>query len=317
MYMQTFAAFNKNNEIRENSSSGGMFYEIAAYVIKNQGVVFGAKYDENWKVVHGHTETISGIMEFLGSKYVQSSILEEYAEVKKYLRAGKLVLFSGTPCQIGGLKSYLGQKEHNLITVDFICHGVPGPGVWKKYLEYRGGSRKIRKVNFRDKTEGWRRFSIKIEYEDGDDYRQNLEKDIYMKGFLQDIILRPSCYECQFKGMDRASDITLADYWGVWEQIESMYDDKGISLVFIHTQTGLEIWNEIRQHFKTEKIVDERVLFYNPSAIQSVVRPNKRDKFFSNGAGDMMLLKKMTHDSWFTRIKRIMKQIGRKLLRRY
>lgn len=308
-----YAAAAKDERIRRSSSSGGVFYEISSFVIENQGVVFGAKYDENWNVVHGHTETESGIREFLGSKYVQSALGRSYIEAEKYLKEGRLVLFSGTPCQISGLKHYLGLEYSKLVTVDFICHGVPSPAVWRKYLEFRKADDKIRRINFRDKTEGWRMYSLKLEFENRSEYRKKQTEDLYMRGFLQDIYLRPSCYTCRFKGIDRDSDITLGDYWGVWEDMPLLFDDKGTSLVFLHTSAGEKIWEKIRGNLKLEMIDSRKPLLHNPSAYHSVEYPKKRDEFFANDTGDFDLLTRLTKESCFAKARRRVKQKFKKI----
>lgn len=199
MFPKFYACNNIEEKIRLSSSSGGAFYSLAKAVLSQNGIVFGARFDENWNVIHDCCESVSEIEQFMGSKYVQSKISDMYEKSKKYLLAGRYVLFSGTPCQIYGLKSYLGKDYENLITMDFVCHGVPSPMVWRRYIEERSNSREIKKINFRDKTDGWRRFSLCIQYSDGNEYRKNQHEDIFMKGFLQNIFLRPSCYECRFK----------------------------------------------------------------------------------------------------------------------
>lgn len=279
-YPVVYAAINRDIGIRKYSSSGGVFFLIAKCVIEEGGVVFGAKYNDNWEVEHDFAENINDVKSFLGSKYVQSSLGNAYFKVKSFLKEDRIVLFSGTPCQIYGLKAFLGGNYSNLITVDLVCHGVPSRLVWRKYLEYRSAGREIVNVNFRDKTEGWLEFSLKIHYKNGSSYRENLHKDVYMRGFLQDIYLRPACYECKFKGLERDSDITLADLWGCSEIYPKMFDDGGTSLVMVHSVKGDQVWNSIKMKMDFCEIIDEGYQKYNPNILTSVT-PNKKERNFT------------------------------------
>ena len=270
-----YAAINNNAEIRAKSSSGAVFYELANCIIEQGGVVFAVKLNEQHEAIHDYFESMDDIQPFLGSKYVQSKLNDTYQRVKTFLESGRKVLFCGTPCQVYGLKSFLNKSYDNLILVDFICHGVPSPKVWKMYLEYR----KVKPmdiVSFRDKTEGWKLCSIKI-----GKYRKNQLKDTYMRGFIQNIILRPSCYECRFKGVKRESDITLGDLWGAEKIVPDMFDDKGISVVIIQSEKGKKIWGSIQQCFTVKTVPQEFVEKYNSNIIISaVVKENKRTQFF-------------------------------------
>lgn len=312
MAIQSFAVYNRDSGIRKKSSSGGVFFEIARLCIEKRGVVFGAAFNKEWKVIHEHANELKEVDSFLGSKYVQSSIGGEYAEVKQKLNQGKICLFSGTPCQIAGLKSYLGKEYENLITVDFICHGVPSPGVWRKYVESQKGE-KAKKISFRDKTEGWLRFSLRIDYEDGEIYRKSLNEDLYMQGFLKNIYLRPSCYECYFKGMDRKSDITLADYWGIQKDIPNMFDDLGTSAVFLHSEIGNKIWNEIQDHFIFCEVNMNDPIVHNISAISSVNKTKKRKIFFRKDTFDFKVLRRLVKEPVIKKIYYISIRITHKL----
>ncbi|MCC8015047.1 MAG: Coenzyme F420 hydrogenase/dehydrogenase, beta subunit C-terminal domain [Eubacterium sp.] len=292
-----YAAVNKNDNIRERSSSGAVFYELAERIIKNGGIVYGAKFNENWSVVHGHTDSAEGLYDFLGSKYVQSSMADEYKDAERNLKAGRIVLFSGTPCQIEGLKYYLGKEYEKLLTVDFICHGVPSPFVWKKYLTEAAKGREVTSVSFRDKTEGWIHFSLRIDFKDGSRYRQTQQEDLFMKGFLQDIYLRPSCYQCRFKTIERNSDITLADYWGVNVVLPEMFDDKGTSVILIHSKCGEDIWKDVQSKFQFFQIDIGEVKEKNSNAVSSVFLPKNRADFYGKGAIDFDYLRSLTKTS--------------------
>lgn len=309
------AANNKNDKIRQISSSGAVFYELAGYVIKNHGIVCGARYDENWNVVHGYADTMERVMAFIGSKYVQSSVGNLFKKVKEFLDEKRLVLFSGTPCQIEGLKMFLQKDYENLITVDLVCHGVPSPKVWQEYIDLRSDGRPVTSVNFRDKTEGWVRFSLRMKLEGGKEYRKNQFEDLYMKGFLQDIYLRPSCYNCYFKGIQRKSDITLADLWKCQSIAPDLFDDKGTSLILIQSQNGMEIWNDIKKNFVYKKLTLDDAKLSNPNMTESVSKNVKREKYYS-GNKSFEELEKITYvrkPSFVRRIFRKMKKSAKYL----
>lgn len=256
--LKVYAAKNNNEEIRMQSSSGGIFTLLAEKVIQESGVVFGARFDENWEVKHDYTETIEGLAAFRGSKYVQSRIEDNYQKVEQFLKQGRKVLFSGTPCQIAGLKCFLRKEYSNLLTVDFICHGVPSPGVWRQYLKERVArmcdknsvstapiskeNAHIESISFRDKRLGWKKFSfaLTLSATDRSGVKNTVSllntkyKNPFLIGFLRDLYLRPSCHHCPSKGFNSSSDITIADFWGINDYMPKENDHKGYSLVFIH-----------------------------------------------------------------------------------
>lgn len=300
MAVCVYACQNKDSAVREQSSSGGIFWLLANVILDEQGVVFGAAYDKEWQVYHTYGETPEDIRKFMGSKYVQSRVGDSYQKVKEFLDAGRKVLFSGTPCQIAGLYAYLGRKAENLVTVDLICHGVPSRRVWREYLAEICNGRKIKDISFRDKTEGWKTFSMKMEFTDGSTYRKNLQQDLFMQGFLQDIYLRPSCYVCKFRGMERQADITVADFWGVENYVPELFDDRGTSLILVHSEMGERMINAIKKDMDGKEISSEVVRKENPSVICSVGCPKKRNVFFKKKRSKESYrhyLKKMTSDT--------------------
>ena len=312
-YLKVFSCYNKNEDIRMKSSSGGIFYLLAEQVIERGGVVFGAGFDKSWNVVHSYCDTLEGIKAYMTSKYVQSSMQDTFHSVKKFVEAGRLVLFSGTPCQVTALNNYLSKQYTNLILVDFICHGVPSPLVWKKYLEERAQGRNITDVSFRDKTEGWTEFSLKIGFEDGSEYRMNQHTDVYMKSFLQNFNLRPSCYKCRFKLLNRISDFTLADFWGAKEVMPEMFDDKGVSLLLVHSEKCLPLIKNMESQLIIKEIPSKIVLETNTNAVHSVAEPDNRKAFFENTDGSMVKrLEKFTHVSIITKVKRRLKRLVNK-----
>lgn len=299
--LKTYAVKNKDEKIRLKSSSGGVFTLLAEYIINRNGVVFGAKFDKKWKVIHDYTETIEGLANFRGSKYVQSDIGNCFNEAREFLKKGRLVLFTGTPCQIAGLKLFLRKEYENLITVDVACHGVPSPKIWKEYLtelkkefenKTHNSKAEISQVFFRDKSTGWKQYCFNIkgflmfkrantEKREKFDFREFSSQNLFMKGFIGDLYLRPSCFSCPSKELKSGSDITIADFWGVNITIPEIDDDKGISLVFCNTKKGEDFFENLPHLFKKETDYLSAVK-YNSAIISSVSEPPKRGIFYQN-----------------------------------
>ena len=280
----TYAAINEDENIRKKSSSGGVFSLLAEWAIGSGGVVYGARYNSDWMVITDSIDSLEEIYLFRGSKYMQSNLNDSYLECREILKEGRLVLFCGTPCQISGLKNYLRCQYDNLITVDFVCHGVPSPRVWRRYLEElfpREGDRVISDINFRDKKNGWKQFRLVIDYiEDGqrNSIASVYTENIFMRAFLSDLILRPSCYQCPVKCGRSHADITIGDLWGAEYIVPDMDDNQGISLVMTNTSKGEELFKKIPvKEFPIEYI---DVCKYN-SAIVEASRPHlRRSEFF-------------------------------------
>lgn len=281
-----YSAYNKEENVRVNSSSGGIFTLISKYIIKQGGVVFGACFNEKLEVVHSCAKTYEELAKFRGSKYVQSVIGSTYRQAMTLLEEGKLVLFTGTPCQISGLLSYLQKGYPNLYTHDLICHGVPSPLAWKKYSGYceKCAGASIEKVTFRNKETGWKTYSISIKFTNGTIYKSLSSDDIYIKGFLSDLYLRPSCHGCSFKTIHRQSDITLADFWGVQNVFPEMDDDKGISVVMVNTEKGQMLFDKIKESLilNDKEIEIGLIEKYNPSIIKASIAHKNRKNFFEN-----------------------------------
>lgn len=280
--LQVLAAINKDESIRLKSSSGGIFYLLAEKVIREGGVVFGARFDADWQVVIDYTETLSGVEAFMGSKYVQARMDLAYTHARQFLKEGRKVLFSGTPCQIAGLHQYLRKEYENLLTVDFICHGTPSPKVWGMYLDTLVKDRsQVQWIQFRNKQNGWKNYSMKIQYQANG---QRMELAIpsyqspYMKAFLQDITLRPSCYQCQAKCGSSRSDLTIADFWGIHTLIPSMDDDKGTGLVLLHSERGSSLVGGL--DMQTQTCSYSEIVCLNPSCVSSAREHPKRSLFF-------------------------------------
>ncbi|MGL4570221.1 MAG: Coenzyme F420 hydrogenase/dehydrogenase, beta subunit C-terminal domain [Clostridium sp.] len=283
-HRKVYACRNNNYNKRIKSSSGGIFSLLCDEVIKENGVVFGAAFNGDFKLEHSYAENIDECNKFRGSKYLQSNIGNAFNEAKKFLNSGRVVLFSGTQCQIKGLNLYLNKKFKNLITVEVICHGVPSQLVFDKYreskeLEYKS---KLKRVDFRDKNKGWKQFSMVLQFENGKEYRKVGNEDLYMKGFLNNLYLRQSCYKCNSKDFKSGSDISLADYWGIEDKHPEIYDNKGTSLVLVNTSKGSNYISKIMKFAQFIESDFEYSIETNPSIIRSVSYNNKRKRFFKN-----------------------------------
>lgn len=280
--LQVLAAINKNEEVRFKSSSGGIFYILAEKTIREGGVVFGARFDEKWQVVIDYAEDMKDVEAFMGSKYVQARIDKAYIDAKRFLSEGRQVLFSGTPCQVAGLHKFLRKPYSNLISVDFVCHGTPSPKVWRMYLdEVVKKSQSVNNVEFRNKDKGWKKFCFKLKYNEDNKTISLLSpypENHYMKAFLQDIILRPSCYACKAKGCSSQSDITIADFWGIETVFPEMDDDKGTGLVLVNTESGKAALDVTQM--KVLETTYERIKPLNPACFRSSKQHSKREEFF-------------------------------------
>jgi len=279
---EAYACINNNEDIRNESSSGGIFTLLSESIINNGGVVFGAGFDEELDLVHSYTDKIEGLAKFRGSKYLQSKIGDTYQQTKEFLDKGIMVLFSGTPCQIDGLLSYLRKEYDNLICVDIICHGVPSPKVFKMYrteLEKKYGAT-TRKITFRSKEHSWRQYSVLFSFNNNTNYSTKMNQNIFMRGFLQDLYLRPSCYNCKSKTLNRLSDLTIADFWGVENIVPEIDDDKGTSLVLVNSDKGKKVFQKLQGKMIMKQVDCGQAIKYNSSAIKSVNLNTKREKFF-------------------------------------
>lgn len=282
---KAYAAINLDEKVRVQSSSGGVFSLLAEQTISKGGVVFGAAMSENQhKVCHIAVETLAGLTALRGSKYLQSEIGTTYLQAREALKSGREVLFSGTPCQIEGLQSFLQKDYPNLFCIDVICHGVPSPLVWDTYLaeqETRAGA-PARRTFFRHKKYGWKTYALLLEFSNNKAYERVISDDAFMQAFLRDACLRPSCHACHFKKLNRISDITLADYWGVQNQYPAMDDDKGTSLILIHSEKGQQRMDALRGSLRLQEVPVAQALKPNPAMTQSAKPHKHRQEFFEH-----------------------------------
>jgi NAD-dependent dihydropyrimidine dehydrogenase PreA subunit len=320
--LEVFAAKNPNEEIRHESSSGGIFTLLAEQIIDAGGVVFGVKWNEHFDAVHAYTETKEGLAAFRGSKYVQSQVGETFKQAEQFLKQGRQVLYSGTPCQIAALKLFLRKEYENLLAVDIICHGAPSPGVFRWYLSEeitqeaarQSGEKiqfrsslpipsiakadvlareqgfEIEDIRFRDKRVGWKKFSFVLSLKplskvttagekNSVSLSYTLHENAFMKGFLRNIYLRPSCYACPAKGGKSGSDITLADYWGIQHLMPEFDDDRGVSALTINTEKGQKVMQIIGAEIYSAPYED--LCAKNPALLHSCGIPANRSRFFA------------------------------------
>ncbi|MCI5511111.1 MAG: Coenzyme F420 hydrogenase/dehydrogenase, beta subunit C-terminal domain [Eubacterium sp.] len=276
---ETFVGYCKNEEIRKGSSSGGIFSAIAEWILQQCGVVFGAAFDENFEVHHIAIETREELVKLRGSKYVQSRLENVYLETKQYLEMRRKVLFTGTACQIAGLKKYLNKEYEDLYTVDVLCHGVPSPKIWRLYLadQKKQHQASIEKFEFRNKESGWNNYFINMAFSNGEYYRVHFFKDRYMRLFLGNIDLRPSCYECHFKDFPRISDMTIGDCWGIGKNMPDMDDDKGTSIIMVHSSKGKRMLKSTMQDLIVREAQLDNVLPSTEESRKSAkMHPNRK-----------------------------------------
>lgn len=240
-----FSGWSKDNSVRIDSSSGGAFSEIARFFLERGGVVFGCVLDPHFRAVHTYIENVADLPKLRRSKYVQSNIAFSYSEAKRFLKVGRQVLFSGTPCQIAGLLSFLKRPYENLYTVDLVCHGVPSPQLWEEYKAYieKKEKMKVKEIRFREKTISWIFFRMLIKGENGKVYEGSYFKDRWLRVFLSDYYLRESCYNCRYCSIKRVSDFTIADWWGYKgkRKEDKGFRKGGVSLVLVNTLRGYSL----------------------------------------------------------------------------
>lgn len=341
--IEVLAVKNRNEAERLASSSGGVFIALAKEVLSQDGIVFGAIFDENWEVKHTYADTLEDVKPMMGSKYLQSRMGNCYQEAEKFLKEGRQVLFTGTPCQITGLHRFLRKAYPNLLSVDFLCHGVPSPGVWRKYLneEFTLSTQRmvdekenilssalnttipiITSIEFRDKKlNGWKQsnFVVRGKFSSKEDRNSILLSNIhhmnpFMRGFLANVYLRPSCYYCKCKNGVSHSDLTIADFWGINRLMPDFDDDKGTGLVLINTEKGKNIFDCLNMESRKSNLSDVKPL--NEGFNDQAFKHPKRNVFFESlDCGDSIknavekILYVPIHKRIWTKIKNRIKRI--------
>ena len=338
---EVLAVKNRNETERMASSSGGVFIALAREVIGRGGVVFGAVFDEKWEVKHACAETLEDVRPMMGSKYVQSRIGDSYCQAERFLKAGRKVLFTGSPCQVAGLHAYLRKDYTNLLSVDFLCHGVPSPGVWRQYLgetfysARRAAAGKntvlscslnpmpvITGIGFRDKEmSGWKKYSFVVRGRSAHGADQNSVllsakhyENTFMRGFLSDVYLRPSCYRCRCKNGVSHSDLTIADFWGVNQLMPDFDDDKGVGLILVNTDKGKAMFECLDMEIRSSTVEDARR--FNNGFKEELKAHPKRKEFFrdlSEGKSVAEAVERALHVSVLRKVLRKIKQKASKL----
>ena len=271
--------------LRERSSSGGVFTLLAKDVLESGGVVFGAALTEHCsKAEHIMAENAEQLSRLQGSKYVQSNLKDAFRQAKEKLENGYSVLFTGTPCQIAGLRAFLGRDYERLLSVAIICHGAPSPLVWERYVSHSekklGG--KLREAFFRSKKTGWNHFGLHLVSESGKEQYLTAQKDAFMRLFLRNLSLRPSCYRCEAKSGSCAADLIIGDFWGVQNVLPDLADDMGTSLVLSFTEKGTAAAERVLFAMDTRKVSAETALEGNSAYYHSVRMPECRAVFFQD-----------------------------------
>lgn len=282
-YPKVYAMYNKNDDELLKSSSGGIFSVIANYVIENGGVVFGAAYDNDFNVKHIMIDNKENLNLLRKSKYVQSNINNTYEEAERKLKQGKMVLFSGTPCQIAGLKSYLVKEYDNLITCDLVCHGVPSPKAFKIYIKaFEKNGKKVSSYDFRTKDKLEFEKLGKIEFSNGKNRYLKIGTDPFYNNFLSGNLFRESCYTCKYANMNRIGDITIGDFIGVHNVQPDAYNSKGISICIVNDIKSDELIKKIKNNVEIKKTAIDKIIKHNMNLKIPMKRPISRNKIYAN-----------------------------------
>lgn len=282
---ETYAVKAKDLDLRLSSSSGGVFSLLANYILKKGGVVCGAAMTRDCKSVeHIIIDKPDELYKLRGSKYVQSCIGSVYKELLPIIKSGQTVLFSGTPCQIDGLRKFLENDYDNLLLAEVICHGVPSPKFLKNYINWqeRKSGAQIVKIDFRHKKRGWTVFGNRLENSQRKVLYSTLREDPYLLMFLRNYCLRSSCYNCHVKNFSPRADFTMGDFWGIQNILPDFFDDKGISLVLLHNEKAKNIFEKIKNEMEYKETDCMTALKYNICMLESVKRPKERDFFFED-----------------------------------
>ncbi len=283
---KVYAAKNRDEKIRYESSSGGLFTALAVSVLSDGGVVFGVAFDSDWSAKHTFVESVEELHKFRGSKYLQSRMESSYSDVKRFLKEGRKVLFSGTSCQTAGLSKFLGKDYENLLSVDLICHGVPSPMIWQEYLDTLENRKDIQSIKFRDKQIGWERAMFVVEGADWS-LSEPMAEAGYLRGFLKDVYNRPSCFACPAKDGRSASDITIADYWGIKRVLPKFHDNLGVGLAMTWSEKGELAYTDCGfESIETSlKAATKRNTCFYKSTPRSNYREGFWERYFRDGYG--------------------------------
>lgn len=309
---KVYAVKHKDEATRAASRSGGIFTALSDQVLSNCGVIYGCVLMDDFNAVHIRADNEEDRNRMRGSKYIQSKLGDTFKSVKADLDAQKSVLFSGTSCQVEGLKKYLGKEYDNLFCVDIVCHGVPSQKVWNAYLRWQEQKNhsKIASVDFRNKKDfGWRQHMETLTLSDGKSYSRGL----YASLFYTHNILRPSCYECPFKSTLHPGDITIADYWGIEKAAPEFDDNKGVSLVLVNNDKGAAVFDAVKSRliWKETRIEDSM----QPPLIKAYPKPATRETFWKEFREKdfTYIAKKYGSYGLMNKVKRFVRKVEKKI----
>lgn len=313
-----YAAYSKDKNIQLNSSSGGLYYLIAKYFISNGEIVIAPLFDNEMHLKHTIISNEKELQQSVGSKYVQSDMSNVYTEIKKHQNAERKILFVGTPCQVYAVRRFFEiNKGKELFTIEIACHGVSGPGVFKKYIDEQQTKHKdkINRIAFREKMHGWEDYFVTIEFKSGGKLSIPKNDDLYMRSFLNNYSLRESCFNCKFKNFQSGSDLTLSDFWGIQELDATAYDKNGVSAVYINTYQGRCIFEAIKENLTYYEEPYSAAVSSNPALITSTLAPinieDYRQRFSMSSLDqlDDMFICKTLKNRIKKRIKRLIRRI--------
>lgn len=277
---KAYAYRTKYEEYREICSSGGVFLALSNVFIQNGGIVYGAAFDKNFRLSHRSATTSEELVSLAGSKYLQSDINDTFKKIKENLNCNKKVLFFGMTCQIEGLHAFLGKSYDSLFCVDLICMGIPSPMVWDRYLKTYYGKKVIKKINFKDKHFGWHQFSFYLENEDGSSETIKGFDNVYMECMFKGYSIRNSCFNCIYKCENKIADLTIADCWGCENYVPELDDNRGLSMIIVHSQKGITLLEMLKDTGILKEFAYENVLKYNSNYNSSTIPKAGRKKFY-------------------------------------
>lgn len=276
---EAYAVYNRNEEVRRDSTSGGLFTAIADHVLAKGGIVFAARFDKDFHIMHEASASLDEIHSYRGSKYAQSDLGDTFNRIKSFLRNGRHVLFVGAPCQVAGLKAFLRKDYDRLFTCDFICMCISSPKIWEEYLSAYWDRPSIKRIVFKDKRTGWHNWRMLVEDDRGEHLVKGVD-DPFFHSYLLHYTSRPSCYRCPFRRVRHLSDVTIADCWGIDKVNPAFDDNKGCTTLILQTQKGTELFGSIKDSLKVAPYGIENVLKYNRHIACDIFCPPERAKFY-------------------------------------
>ena len=311
---KVYVCQNKSLHTRLDSTSGGVFSALAQFVLEKDGVVFGAVFDDHFVVQHKSVTSEEGLHRIRGSKYVQSKINDSYKLVKEYLNGNRYVLFTGTPCQIAALCSYLGKEYENLLLMDIVCYSISSPGVWKQYLQHL---QKIGKINinqvsdirFRDKSKYGYEYTLMTFYDDRKKvlYASGPESDQMLRSFVSNTSTRPSCYECKFKGTNRLSDFTAWDCYNIFKYDKTLDDNKGSSHIMVNSEKGLKLLDELSEYLYFFEVDRQKAISSEPAMTECAIPSDMRKAFFDAYGKNTDIFDEFFKDTFRVKSERILR----------